>query len=74
MVEGARLESVCTSNGTVGSNPTLSVFSFLNRFEADPKRCLVAEEARAAGFGGSCGAAGGEGIPTEFSTRKCRNH
>jgi len=23
----------------------------------------VAEEARAAGFGGSCGAAGGEGIP-----------
>ena len=24
MVEGARLESVCTSNGTAGSNPVLS--------------------------------------------------
>ena len=24
MVEGARLESVCTGNGTVGSNPILS--------------------------------------------------
>ena len=29
MVEGARLESVCTLTGTVGSNPTLSAINLL---------------------------------------------
>ena len=28
MVEGARLESVCRGNSTVGSNPTLSAIYF----------------------------------------------
>ena len=34
MVEGARLESVCRGNSTVGSNPTLSaslIFAFFLR-------------------------------------------
>lgn len=31
MVEGARLESVCTGNGTEGSNPSLSAINFTNR-------------------------------------------
>ena len=31
MVEGARLESVCRGNSTVGSNPTLSAsYKYLN--------------------------------------------
>ena len=29
MVEGARLESVCTGNRTEGSNPSLSAINFL---------------------------------------------
>ena len=29
MAEGARLESVCAGNGTVGSNPTLSALQLI---------------------------------------------
>jgi class 3 adenylate cyclase len=32
VVEGARLESVCRGNSTVGSNPTLSAIQFFRRF------------------------------------------
>ena len=34
MVEGARLESVCRGNSTVGSNPTLSAISSSDPFPA----------------------------------------
>ncbi len=34
MVEGARLESVCTGNRTVGSNPTLSAQILSFRFNS----------------------------------------
>src|SRR5213595_3347318 len=34
VVEGARLESVCRGNSTVGSNPTLSASFFMSFFPA----------------------------------------
>jgi hypothetical protein len=34
VVEGARLESVCRGNSTVGSNPTLSASYFLRFYSA----------------------------------------
>ena len=42
MVEGARLESVCWGNSTVGSNPTLSAIPFSHaviHFAATPPPC-----------------------------------
>ena len=35
VVEGARLESVCRGNSTVGSNPTLSARSFKSQVNID---------------------------------------
>ena len=35
VVEGARLESVCMGNRTVGSNPTLSAIIFLLKIQGN---------------------------------------
>lgn len=65
MADATDLKSV-EPQGSCGfkSHPRHVVFFIIMGLEADPKRCLVADEVRAAGFGGANGSSRMRRSPT----------